>query len=178
MIGRRVVRRYASALFGAASKAGVVDLVESDLGLISYTVEASPRLMQAIASPLVPTKAKREVLQTIFSGKIQEITLNYLFLLVDKRREEAVLKTEEEFVILANEARGIVNAEVITAIEMTKEQQAALAAKLSKLTGKSVNLQVTVDSWIKGGVIVRIGDTVIDGSIRGQLAALKETLLS
>lgn len=178
MIERRIVRRYAAALFGAATKAGVIDQVESDLGLISYTAEASPRLMEAITSPVIPNDTKKEVIKGIFGGKVQEVTLNYLYLLVDKRREEAIAQTEEEFIILANEARGVAIAEVITAVPLDKEQAALLASKLSQMTGKMVTLQVTVDSWIIGGVIVRIGDKVIDGSVRGQLAALKEALLS
>lgn len=178
MIERRVVRRYATALFGAAQKAGIIDKVESDLGLVSYTVENSPQLMDSIAAPVIPANTKREIMQTIFAGKIDEVTLNYLYLLVEKRREEAILQTEEEYIELANEARGVLVAEVTTAVELDKAQETALAAKLSVVTGKMVNLNLAVDPSIKGGVIVRIGDKVIDGSIKGQLEALRENLAS
>lgn len=178
MIERRVVRRYATALFGAAQKAGIIDKVESDLGLVSYTFESSPQLMDSIAAPVIPAGTKREIIQTIFTGKIDEVTLNYLYLLVEKRREEAILQTEEEYIDLANEARGVLVADVTTAVELDKAQETALAAKLSQVTGKMVNLNLAVDPAIKGGVIVRIGDKVIDGSIKGQLEALRENLAS
>lgn len=178
MIERRIVRRYATALFNAASKAGLVDRIESDLGLISYTFENSPRLIESIASPLIPEKVKREVARSIFEGKVHETTLNYMYLLIEKRRAEAISVTEEEFVLLANEARGIIRADVTTAVELDADHQKALAARLSEFTGKNVSISLIVDPDIKGGVMVKIGDRLIDGSIRGQLAALREKLLS
>ena len=178
MIERRIVRRYATALFNAASKAGVVDSIESDLGLITYVMESSTDLVDAVRSPIVGVEKKREILKSLFADKIHEITLSYLYLLVGKRREDAILQTEEEYILLANEARGMVNVEVTTAVPTTEEEDASLKVMLDKLTGKSVMLEKIVDPEIMGGVIVKIEDSVIDGSLRGQLAALKEKLLS
>ncbi len=178
MIEPRIVRRYATALFNAASKAGIIDQVESDLGLISYVLESSPRLTEALQAPLVPAENKRAILESIFGGKVHEITLSYLNLLVDKRREEAMIATEAAYIDLANEARGIITVDVTSAVELTPEEAARLKAKLSAMTGKVAELAVRVDPSIIGGVIVKIGDRVIDGSVKGQLAALREELLS
>ena len=177
MIERRVVRRYATALFNASSSMNVVDRVESDLGLISYALEVSKPLADALKSPLLPAAKKRDIIKDVFSDKVHELTLSYLFLLVDKRRDDAILQTEQEYLMLANKARGIVNAEVTTAVKMTQEQEALLIAKLTKVTGKQVHLVKNIDSSIIAGVLVRIGDRVIDGSIKGQLAELKDSLL-
>lgn len=177
MIELRVVRRYAAALFGAASQRGVVDRVESDLGLVSYVVETSPALLKGLTSPLVPGQRKREILRQIFEGKVHEVTLSYLCLLVGKRREEAIPLTEAEYVRLANEARGIATAHVVSAVDLVPEEETALAQALSHATGKTVVLERSVDPELIGGVLVKIGDTVIDGSIRGQLEALREKLL-
>ena len=177
MIERRIVRRYATALFGAASKANVVDEVESDLGLVGYAIESSPALWDAMVSPIIPPAKKRQILGDIFGGKVQEITSAYLGLLVDKRREEALLETESEYVLLANEARGVVKAEVTSATPLDEDQQARLVSKLSSTTGKHIQLSSRVDPSVIGGVLVRIGDTVIDGSVKGQLAALRAKLL-
>jgi F-type H+-transporting ATPase subunit delta len=177
MIERRIVRRYASALFGAAARADQVDRVESDLGLVSYVVESSPALWDAITSPVIPPEKKREILGDIFSDKVSEITLSYLRLLVDKRREEAITHTEPEYIALANEARGIIQAEVTSACPLDSEQESRLVAKLCTVTGKRIELAKKVDPTVIAGVLVRIGDTLIDGTIRGQLAALRERLL-
>jgi F-type H+-transporting ATPase subunit delta len=178
LIERRVVRRYAEALFGAASSAGVVDRVESDLGLVSFTLEASPDLVEAINSPLVTRQTKRDILRDLFADKVHEITISYLNLLVDKRREEAIPLTEQEYVALANEARGIMTAQVVTAVDLTPQEAAAIVEKLTHMTGKRINLENLVDPSVIAGVLVKIGDTVIDGTARGQLARLKDELLS
>ncbi len=177
MIERRVVRRYATALFNGAWKVGVVDAVESDLGLVSYALESSPSFLEAVRSPLLPADKKHAIVDEVFAGKVNEITLAYLHLLVDKRREEAMAQTEQEYVELANEARGIVTAHVTTAVELSEQEEAEIKVKLAQMTGKSVNLEKIVAPEIIGGVLVRIGDTVIDGSIQGQLDALRGTLL-
>ncbi|MCE5322660.1 F0F1 ATP synthase subunit delta [bacterium] len=178
MIEPRIVRRYASALFGAAVKMDAVDRVESDLGLVSYVFETSPRLMESIESPMIPSSKKHEIIKDIFANKVHQITLTYLDLLIDKQREGAIGQTESEYIRLANEARGILAVEVISAVRLSEAEEAALVAKLSKVTGKSIHLEKHVDPEIIGGLKVRMGDKVIDGSIKGQLDALKEKMLS
>lgn len=177
MIDLRIVRRYATALFNSAQSAGAIDLVESDLGLISYTFESNPQLKDAMVSPLIPCSKKKEIVTSIFQGKIQDVTLYYLYLLIDNRREGIITETEAEYIRIANEARGIMAAEVTAAIELTPEEIINLRAKLSVMTGKQVDVVVSIDPSIIGGLVVRIGDTVIDGSITGQLAKIKNDFL-
>ncbi len=177
MIERRVVRRYAKALFHAAQRTGAIDRVESDLGLVAYTLETIPSLMEAVRSPVIPRDRKKALLRDLFADKVHEVTLSFLDLLIEKRREEVVLETEPEYVLLADEARGIVKAEVTTAVPLTPEEERRLAAKLCQTTGKTIEVSTIVDPDIIGGVTVKIGDTVIDGSIRGQLEALREKLM-
>lgn len=178
MIERRVVRRYAAALFIAASKQGVVDRIESDLGLIAYVMETSPDLLNAVSSPLIAIDTKKAILHDVFSSRVDSITMNFINLLVDKRREEALLETESEYVLLANEARGILNAEVRTAVKLNDEQTQALVSRLQSLTGKKIHLVKTVDSGLIAGVMVRIGDQIIDGSVKGHLTQLRKKLLT
>lgn len=178
MIDHRIVRRYASALFNSATKEGVMDLVESDLGLISYSFESTPRLREALVSPLIPDHKKRGIVTSIFEGKVHPITLHYLYLLIDNRREDVIVETERDFVALANEARGIVTAQIVAAVELTDDELTRLKAKLSEYTGKRVDLVVAIDPSIIGGLVVRIGDTVMDGSVAGHLRRLKEDFLA
>ncbi|MEN6372200.1 MAG: F0F1 ATP synthase subunit delta [Armatimonadota bacterium] len=173
----RIVRRYASALFASAQAENVVDLVESDLGLITYSFESIPSLEEAVVSPLIPAAKKREVITSIFKEKIHETTLFYLYLLIDNRREEVIKSTEAEYIRLANEARGIIAAQVTSAVELTKDETIRLKEKLSAYTGKHVDIKADVDPSIIGGLVVRIGDTVMDGSIAGHLERLKEEFL-
>jgi len=175
---RRVVRRYAAALYAAARAADAVDAVESDLGLIAYTVEAVPGLADVLSSPVVSPARKRGLVAKIFGDKVHEITLRYLCLLIDKRREKLVTHTEAEYVRLANEARGVTLARVTTAVELTEQEIERLRERLSLHTGQRIELQLEIDEAIIGGVVVRIGDTVLDGSIAGFLERLREHFLS
>ncbi len=178
MIEGRIVRRYATALFNAARNSNAIDRVESDLGLVSYTFESMPSFMEAMRSPLVARDTKKRILREVFGGKIDEVTLSFLDLLVEKRREDVALQTEPIYIALADESRGIVKCEVTTAVPLTKSEEAALAKKLSATTGKTAQLSVTIDPKIIAGLLVRIGDTVIDGSVQGQLEALREKLMA
>jgi F-type H+-transporting ATPase subunit delta len=173
----RVTRRYVAALYDAADRAGVADLVESDLGLITYTLETIPKLEDALLQPLVPAEKKKQIVGQIFANKIHEVTLHYLYLIMDMGRAEVVKQTESEYIRIANERRGIVLAEATSAREMTPEQVAELKKKLEAYTARSIDLRLNVDDSLIGGVSVRIGDTVLDGSVTGYLARLREQLL-
>ncbi|MDO8682128.1 MAG: ATP synthase F1 subunit delta [Armatimonadota bacterium] len=177
MIDSRITRRYVTALYDAAEKAGVPDLVESDLGLITYTLESMPNLRDALLQPLIPASRKKEIVSQVFQGKVHDITLHYLFLIIDMDRAEVIEQTESEFIRIANERRGIIAAEVRCAVELTQEQIKRLKEKLDAYTGKKVEISLLIDESLIGGLSVKIGDTVLDGSITGYLARLKEQLL-
>ncbi len=172
-----LARRYAGALFAAARGADIIDLVESDLGLITYSIESMPDLKVALEHPLIPRGRKKEIAREVFSGKVEAITLNFLDLLMDKRREAIIQDVELEYVQLANAFRGVTSATVTSAVPLAADELSALKAKLEEFTGKKVNLQLDEDSSLIGGVVIRIGDRIIDGSVRGYLASLKDKLL-
>jgi F-type H+-transporting ATPase subunit delta len=177
VIDSRITRRYVTALYDAAEKAGVADLVESDLGLVTYTLETSPDLAAALLQPVVPAGKKKEIVSQIFADKINEVTLDYLFLIIDMDRAEVIKETEPEFVRVSNERRGIIGAEVRSAVELTPEQMTALKQKLEAYSGLKVDMKAIIDKSLVGGVSVRIGDTVLDGSVTGFLDRLREQLL-
>lgn len=172
-----LARRYAGALFEAAKVLNAVDNVESDLGMVTYSLDESPQLGETLTHPLIPSDRKKQIISSIFKGKVQDVTLDFLFLLVDKRREEIIPDVESEYVNLANQYRKIVTVAVTSAVELSDDEQAKLRMKLGELTGKTAELELSVDPALIGGLLVQIGDTVLDGSVRGQLAALREKML-
>lgn len=172
-----IARRYAGALFEAAKSEDAVDRVESDLGLITFSLENTPRLREVMVHPLIPAARKKEIAVEVFDGRVQEVTLHFLELVIDKRREEILADVEPEYVRLANEFRNVVPVTVTSAVPLTADEQSALRKKLEKLTGKMVELGLAEDPELIGGLVVQIGDTVIDGSVRGYLASLREKLL-
>jgi len=169
--------RYADAILGQAKELNAVDKVESDLGLLAYSLRTMPKLNEALAHPLIAAKKKKQIAAEVFENKVDQVALDFMGLLIDKRRVNLIEGIEEEYVRLANEYRGVTPALVTSAVPITKEEQRLLQQKLEVFTGKRVELSIEEDSALIGGLIVRIGDTIIDGSVRGYLSNLKEKLL-
>ena len=172
-----LARRYAGALFQAAKEPDLIDQVESDLGLLTFTLESTPRLIEALTHPLIPAERKKKIVADLFRDKVQGVTLDFLYLLIDKRRSEVLEDVEQEYVRLANEYRNILPVAVTSAIQLTSEEAIALRKKLEESTGKKIELEFAEDSEIIGGLVIQIGDSVIDGSVRGYLQTLRERLL-
>jgi F-type H+-transporting ATPase subunit delta len=173
-----LARRYAAAILSAAEQAGDIDRIESDLGLITYTVQNVPKLHEALNHPLLPAERKKQIVAEIFNRRIDSLTLHFLGLLIDKRRVGVLDEIEQEYIRQANEHRGVVPALVTSAVAISRTEQGALKAKLDEFTGKNVSLTLELDPSLIGGLTVRIGDKVIDGSVKGYLAALREKLLA
>jgi F-type H+-transporting ATPase subunit delta len=172
-----VVRRYAQALFDSARKQGVVDQVEDELKTVDQTLRAVPRLARVLRAPTIPRAQKKELLQKAFGARVGQLTSRFLALAVERRRETILGEIYGEYQRLANEARNILPVQVTAAVPLTDPERAALATALSNRTGKNVTLEVDVDPEIMGGLMLRMGDTVIDGSVRSRLKQLRSRLL-
>ena len=172
-----LARRYAGALFETAKDADLIDQVESDLGLLTFTLESTPRLTETLTHPLVPAERKKEIVADLLDERVQGVTLHFLDLLIDKRRTEILEDVEEEYVRLANEYRNVMPVMVTSAIPLNCDEKSALRKVLEQSTRKTIELQLEEDPKIIGGLTIQIGDTVIDGSVRGYLEALREQLL-
>ena len=173
----RAAKRYATALFQAASKDSSLAAVETDIKALLALMEQIPSLKQVWYSPLIPTGRKRTLISTTVGGGLNPLTLSFLRLLIDKRRESILEAVAYEMGNLADASRHLVRAEAIFAIAPTPDEKVALQKSLEQRTGEHVELSVKVDPAILGGVVVRMQDTLIDGSVRGTLDRLREQLL-
>jgi F-type H+-transporting ATPase subunit delta len=173
----RVARRYAGALFGAASRHSKTDAVQRDLESLAGLWQTVPLLRQALENPLIPAGRKMKVIDDLFRADLDPLTRSFLHLLVEKRREGILPMVERDYRTLADEARGLVRAHATVAADLDPRQRDELLTGLRQRTGKQIELQVHVEPAILGGVVVRLGDTVIDGSVRGALERLREQML-
>lgn len=173
----RAAKRYATALFEIAQRQGKLDAIERDLDAILDLMRLTPALRRMWESPLVPAGRKRALVGELLGASLDGLTLSFLRLLVDKRREEILEATREEIHRQADASRKLVRAEAIFAVPPTPAEQAGLVQSLQQRTGEQVDLTVRVDPAILGGVVVRMQDTIIDGSVRGTLERLREQLL-
>lgn len=175
-----VASRYARALADvvlAPSAAADPDRVRQDLRAFEQTLGASPELDVALASPSVSRPRKRAIVSRLAQSLgLSGIANNFLRVLIDHRRTHELSGILEAFDKMVDERRGILQVEVIAAGELDERRRGDLARELETMTGKKVGLSVTVDRDLIGGMVVRLGATVYDGSVRGMLDALGRQL--
>lgn len=176
MKNRKLARRYAEALGSLALEQELLDKVEEELMAVRRTLLEEASFRRALENQMIDSEEKAQMIREAFAGRLSRITLNFLLLVVTKHRETYLDQMIEEFVAYANEKRGIVEVEVTTAASLTEAQAEAVAEKLSQVLGKRVRLSTREDQDLLGGVVARIGDLVMDGSVRTRLRALKESL--
>jgi F-type H+-transporting ATPase subunit delta len=172
----KVARRYAKALFSAAVEQNVLSGVEEDSRKIQNVIKTNQDFNDFLTNPIIQPQFKQETFQQIFEGAIHSLTLNFLYLLAQRQRERPLGLILQEFTREANEYAGIMIAHVTSVVPLTNEQTAQLSQRLSAYSGKRVQLETELNPQIKGGFIVRLGDTIFDGSVVTQLERLRESL--
>ncbi|CEK13839.1 ATP synthase F1 subcomplex delta subunit [Chthonomonas calidirosea] len=173
----RAARRYAAALFQAVQKEGALEVVERELEELLTTLHNTPVLKEFWHSPLVPAPKKSSLIEKTFANRLHPLTIGFLNLLVNKRREELLEYIYTDFRRLVDRARHLLRAEAVFAVPPTPEEEQALRESLEKRTGANVELRVRLDPEILGGVVIRLQDTILDGSVRGSLERLRERFL-
>lgn len=173
-----VSTRYTQALVSAAEERGELDPVRQDVQGLLELVRESEELRAFVADPLVHSEQKSSVFRALLSGKVHDLTLDFLVLLCEKRRERILEGILEDFLEFMDERQGVATARVRSACVLTDEQQERLAKRLSEHSGKQVRLEVEVDEGLRAGVVARLGDTVYDGTLDAQLNRLRHRLVA
>jgi len=173
-----VARRWARAIFDLGKDAGKVADVYRDISSFAELYTGSEELAQVLDNPLVPAPA-REAIVREFSDKMDLSGLagSTLRLLVQKNRMVAVPEIARQLSRLADEEANVMRAEVVSAGPLTESYLSKLQAELEKATGKKVRIDHKQDKSLIAGVVTRLGDQVIDGSLRARLAHFKDALL-
>jgi len=177
MIREPVARRYARALFDSAAAHGLLDTVAGDLAALVRLLREEPRLGSVLITPQVTVAEKRQLLTALLGGRVHAVVLELLWLLLEKKRLPVVHQVIESYQGLLEAHRNIVRAEVTTAVPLPATQEQRLKTALERRTGKTVVIERKVDPRIVGGVMVRIGDQIIDRSVRHAFLELKANLL-
>ncbi len=178
MANETVARRYGLAIFQLASEAGVQDAVGDDLHGIAHAIYDDPATREFFLSPVVDRKEKAGVLSGAFSGKVHEVALNALLLLVRKRREALFAEIVRQYDVLSLQARGHEPLAITSAKPLTQDQRRLVVAKLESVYGKRFEVTETVDPSLIGGMRIMMGDRRIDGSVEGRMQELARTLFA
>lgn len=173
-----VVNRYATALFEIAKEQGAMIKFKEEALAIVNLLQETPEYMLLLGHPSVVEANKLEMVQEAFGGKVADEFVGLIELIIKKSRTEYLLDILMEFIKMAKEAEGILKGTITSAMPLTNKQIAQIETNLEQSTGKTLELEVTVDPSLIGGMIVRVGDKVVDGSIKGQMDTLKSQLNS
>jgi F-type H+-transporting ATPase subunit delta len=170
-----IARPYAEAAFRLADAQGKLADWSNALGNLA-AVTADARVRAAIGDPNLPAPKVAGLILSILAGKLSGEAENFVRVLAENGRLEVLAEIRTQYEALKNEREGLVEAEITSAFEIDQAQLADLVARLEKRTGRKVKARVSVDKTLIGGVRIAIGDKVIDGSARAQLAALESAL--
>jgi len=176
MSQRTVARRYATAFYEEADDNGVLETVDDDVLMLRRSIESNGPLARFFESPVIPQEKKDGVLQELLGDRVAPLTLRFLRLLVHKDRETLTKAVLDQYQTLRDEQRGIVDAHVAVGRPLDDEDREALVDALEALTDQSVRLHVEEKPDLLGGLVIRIGDRVFDGSVRNKLSALHDRL--
>lgn len=177
MIERTVAKRYAASMLLVSEAAGITEEVESQLLALKDAFVRDSNFQILMLNPRISRKAKREVLQRIFRDKVHPAFMRFLEILVDRHRFGIIVEIADAFDELADAFKGIVRAQVRTFLPLSEEHKRLLHARLTRLVGgRKLEMNVQVDPELLGGMWVKIGDTLIDGSVASKLKYLREKL--
>jgi F-type H+-transporting ATPase subunit delta len=176
VVRKEAIRGYAEAMFSVAEAEDALDVVEDELFRFARELEREPSLRDALTDPVLPSERKRAVLQDVLGPRANPQTVSLLGFIVEQGRARELPAIVDELAALAAERRQAAVAEVRTAVPLDADRRDRLAQALGTATGKKVELKVVVDPAVVGGVVARVGDQVIDGSVRRRLELARQRL--
>lgn len=173
-----VSKRYATALFQIASEEGLMKDFETQAIVIREILTTEKDYLKVLNHPGVLLEEKITMIEAAFKGQVADTFVGMLVLLVKKGRQDQLIDILDRFIAMSKEVSGVLVATVTSAIPLKEEQLAQIKTNIEQKTGKTIELTSQVDTTLIGGMIVRVGDQVVDGSIRGKMDALKTQLTS
>lgn len=169
---------YAEALMSIAQGNGLEDHFADELRGFLWLLEESPEFEAFLGNPLVKPEDKKAVIRNLAGEGVNALLVNFLQVLVDRRRIVFLASIAQRYLELLRKLRNAVLADVTSASDLTDEQKQAIVDKVKTMTGAaSVELSTKVDASLLGGVIVKVGDKILDASLRGQLRRLSLNLM-
>jgi F-type H+-transporting ATPase subunit delta len=174
----RVAIRYSKALFQTAREQHKVDLVESELQMLSELILSNGKLKDMLVNPLITAAKKVDIVSRVFKGKLDSLTYNFIILVCRNKRSQILTEIIEQFRERVLDEQGTWQGQIFCAHPLAPDQINSITSRMKDLTGKSVILKPQVDHDLIGGFVVKIRDMIIDLSVKGQLNRLRTKLIS
>ena len=167
-----ISNRYALALFEAGLDLEKTDEFNKELDFLKVIFEEEKKLLQILHHPKISRVEKRDLIDKLFKDRISQEMVNFLYILIDKRREGYILEIIDQYKELFNEHENIVKVVAITAVPMEEKSKNKLQTVLSNKLEKKIELTNEVDGTILGGVLLKLQNKLIDGTVKGQLESI------
>ncbi|MGX8796380.1 F0F1 ATP synthase subunit delta [Fusibacter sp. JL298sf-3] len=171
-----VSKTYSEALFEVALESDQLAAIKEEFDFLAKTFEANADFFELIKTPKISMTEKKQILSETFSGTFSEAFMNFLKIIVDKRREADLLQIKKAYDERVNAYHNRIDATVESVLPLSAEQMGQLSEKLARISGKEVTLENVINKDLIGGVVVTLGDRVIDGSIKYKLETMLESL--
>jgi len=171
-----VAKTYSEALFAVAKEDGSIETIFEEFKSVVAIFNNEPTFYDLYQAPVINNEERKSMVKEVFEGKISPELLNFMLVLIDKGRTTQFTRIFKAFNELYDDYKGYLNVTVESAIELKEEEQEALKHQLDKLTGKDCKLTAIVEPSIIGGMVVKVGDKIIDGSIQSKLKGLHDSL--
>ncbi len=171
-----VSKTYSEAIFDVAIEEGRLDDIQREFEFVANTLTEYPEFYEIICTPKIGNAEKKTVILEAFENHISQTLLNFLKIIIDKKRGTDILDIIKDFDRRVDAHKNIVKAKVESVIPLTEEQLETLKGNLNKLTGKEVLLSNQINPALLGGISIQMGDRVIDGSVKFKLEGMLEGL--
>ncbi|MFP8488048.1 ATP synthase F1 subunit delta [Gracilimonas sp. Q87] len=178
MLVSKASGRYAKALLELAEEQNVLEQTLEDVLFIKETIDGSRDLLIALKSPVIKPEKKVAILEEIFGDEVGELVHKFITLIARKNRQSMIDEIANSFIEVYNDHVGIIEAKVSVANKLTDEQLDKVKSRLAEVTGKKIQIVEYVDEDLRGGMAIKIADTVIDGTVKHKLEQLEDVFLS
>jgi F-type H+-transporting ATPase subunit delta len=178
VLDKSVAITFINALLDVASKKGQFEQIEKDLELVCGIISKHADLKRVLFHPSISRSNKKELITKVFGKSVSDLMMNFLSLLVDRRKEGILEFIPDVYKAVTDEKKGVIKATVQTIVPLEGDRLDNFKKQLKKITGKTVELEVIQNPDILGGMVIQIGNKMIDGSVANRLKNLKTRLLS
>ena len=169
-------RAYATALYAVANAEGQLSSVGDELFAVARAIESNDALRDALGDAHLPAERRQQIIEELLGSRASDVTVSLASMVVGAGRGRELPDIVDALLEISATQEGRQVAEVRSAIDLTEDQRTRLAEALKSVTGSDVDVRVVVDPSVVGGLVVRVGDQVIDGSVRHRLAQLRDSL--
>ena len=167
---------YAAALYAVANSEGQLSSVGDELFAVARAIEGNDALREALGDPHLPAERRQQIIEELLGSRTSDVTLGLASMVVAAGRGRELPAIVDALLEMSASQEGRQVAEVRSAIDLSEDQRARLAEALKRATGSDVDVRVVIDPSVVGGLVARVGDQVIDGTVRHRLSQLRESL--